>query len=156
MSEKQTNMGLVKEFREFAIKGSFVDLAVGVIIGAASGKVVTSLVERIIMPPIGLVTGRVNFSELKILLQPTVMGPEGKELSKEVAIGYGAALQSFIELLIISFVVFLLVRAYNKFRHTTPPDPSAQEKLLAEIRDLLKAQSTATATATADPAPTKR
>ena len=93
------------------------------------------------MPPIGLVTGRVNFSELKIPLQPAVMGADGKEVSKEVAIFYGAALQSFIELMIIAFVVFMVVRIYNKFRHAAPPaEPSAQEKLLAEIRDLLKEQ----------------
>ncbi len=133
-------MPIVKEFKEFALKGNFVDLAVGVIIGAASGKVVTSLVEKVIMPPIGLVTGRVNFNELKIMLKPAVMGPDAKEISKEVAIGYGAAIQSFIELLIIAFVVFLIVRLYQKIRHAAPPaPPSQQELLLAEIRDLLKA-----------------
>src|SRR5262249_12642642 len=131
------------EFREFAIKGNFLDLAVGVIIGAASGKVVTALVEKIIMPPIGLVTGRVNFSELRILLQPAVTGPDGKEITKEVAIQYGAAIQSFIELLIIAFVVFLIVRAYNRFRVVATPEPTPQEKLLAEIRDLLKSQRSA-------------
>jgi large conductance mechanosensitive channel len=133
-------MGLVKEFRDFALKGNFLDLAIGVIIGAASGKVVTALVDRIIMPPIGLATGRVNFADLKIVLQDgkTV---DGKEVVKEVAIGYGAALQSFIELLIIALVVFLLVRGYNRFRKQAAAEPSAQEKLLAEIRDLLKAQT---------------
>lgn len=135
-------MGLVKEFREFAIKGNFIDLAVGVIIGAASGKVVTALVDKVIMPPIGLVTGRVNFSELKFVLQRATFDGAGKELTKEVAIGYGSALQSFIELMIIAFVVFMLVRAYNRIRHQHTPDPTAQEKLLAEIRDLLKAQQT--------------
>ena len=131
-------MGLVKEFREFAIKGNFIDLATGVIIGAASGKVVTSLTDKIIMPPIGLLLGRVNFADLRIILKPAEVGPDGKELAKEVAIGYGAALQSFIELMIIGFVVFLLVRAYNRFRaKAPPPDPTAQEKLLTEIRDLL-------------------
>jgi large conductance mechanosensitive channel len=133
-------MGIIKEFREFAIKGNFIDLAVGVIIGAASGKVVTALVEKVIMPPIGLVTGRVNFSELKILLQPAVVGADGKEVSKEVAITYGSAIQSLFELLIIAFVVFLIVRAYNRFRTVAVPEPTAQEKLLTEIRDLLKAQ----------------
>jgi large conductance mechanosensitive channel len=133
-------MGIIKEFREFAIKGNFIDLAVGVIIGAASGKVVNALVEKVIMPPIGLVTGRVNFSELKIPLQPAIFA-DGKEVSKEVAISYGAAIQSFIELLIVAFVVFIIVRAYNRFRTVTAPEPSAQEKLLAEIRDLLAAQN---------------
>jgi large conductance mechanosensitive channel len=137
----EPTMGILSEFREFAIKGNFIDLAVGVILGAASGKVVTALVERIFMPPVGLVTGRVNFAELKIVLQPSVIGPDGKEIVKEVALGYGAALQSFIELLLIAFVVFLVVRLYNRFRRRqeTPP-PTTQEKLLTEIRDLLKAQ----------------
>jgi large conductance mechanosensitive channel len=136
-------MGIVNEFREFALKGNFIDLAVGVIIGAASGKVVTALVEKVIMPPIGLLTGRVNFNELKIPLQPAVFA-DGKEVSKEVAINYGSAIQSFIELLIIAFVVFLIVRAYNRFRTVATPEASAQEKLLTEIRDLLKAQGAPT------------
>lgn len=136
-------MGILKDFREFAIKGNFVDLAVGVIIGAASGKVVTALVEKVIMPPIGLVTGRVNFNELRIPLQPAIT-VDGKETAKEVAIFYGSALQAFIELLIIAFVVFLIVRVYNRFRAEAPPaEAPAQEKLLAEIRDLLKAQQKA-------------
>lgn len=135
-------MSIFKEFREFALKGNFVDLAVGVIIGAASGKVVTALVEKVIMPPIGLATGKVNFSELKIPLQPAVMGPDGKESVKEVAIYYGVALQAFIELMIIAFVVFLIVRAMNKIIKEKPPaPPPAQEVLLTEIRDLLKAQA---------------
>jgi large conductance mechanosensitive channel len=131
-------MGIVKEFREFAIKGNFIDLAVGVIIGAASGKVVNALVEKVIMPPVGLATGRVDFNQLKVVLQHSVMGPDGKEVVKEVAIGYGAAIQSFFELFIIAFVVFVIVRAYNRFRTAAAPEPTAQEKLLAEIRDLLK------------------
>jgi large conductance mechanosensitive channel len=133
-------MSIVKEFREFAIKGNFIDLAVGVIIGAASGKVVTGLVEKVIMPPIGLLTGKVNFSDLRFILQPSAPAVNGGEPVKEVSIGYGMALQSLIELLIIAFVVFLIVRVYNRFRKQSPPDPSGQEKLLAEIRDLLKAQ----------------
>jgi large conductance mechanosensitive channel len=132
-------LSIIKEFREFAIKGSFVDLAVGVILGAASGKVVSVLVDRIIMPPIGLVLGRVRFTELKVVLQEAELGPAGEELTKEVAIGYGAAIQAFIELLLVGFVVFLLVRMINRFRRQAPPPgPSAQEKLLAEIRDILK------------------
>lgn len=136
-------MGLVKEFREFAVKGNFIDLAVGVIIGAASGKVVNALVEKVIMPPIGLVTGRVDFNQLKIVLQKPVLGPDGKEVVKEVAIGYGAAIQSLFELFIIAAVVFLIVRAYNRFRTAAEAAPSAQEKLLTEIRDLLEQQTKA-------------
>ncbi|MBX3193207.1 MAG: large-conductance mechanosensitive channel protein MscL [Labilithrix sp.] len=136
-------MGLVKEFREFAVKGNFIDLAVGVIIGAASGKVVNALVEKVIMPPIGLVTGRVDFNQLKIVLQHPVLGPDGKEAVKEVAIGYGAAIQAMFELAIIAAVVFVIVRAYNRFRTVAEAGPSAQEKLLTEIRDLLKEQTKA-------------
>jgi large conductance mechanosensitive channel len=131
----------MSEFREFAIKGNFLDLAVGVILGAASGKVVTALVDKVIMPPIGIVLGRVNFADLKVVVQHATFAPDGKALTKEVAIGYGAALQSFIELMLIAFVVFLIVRAFNRFRRAAPPPgPSAQEKLLTEIRDLLAAE----------------
>lgn len=131
-------MSIVKDFKEFAFKGNFIDLAVGVIIGAASGKVVSSIVDRIMMPPIGLVLGKVNFAELKVVLQPGEVGPDGKELVKEVAIGYGAAIQSLIDFLIVAFVVFLVVRSYNKMRKAAPPAaPPAQEVLLTEIRDLL-------------------
>lgn len=135
-------MGLVKEFREFTVKGNFIDLAVGVVIGAASGKVVSSLVDKVIMPPIGLLLGNVSFTELKIVLQEARVGPDGAEIAKEVAIGYGAALQALVDFLIIGFVVFLIVRAYNRFRaKAAPAGPGAQEKLLMEIRDLLKERS---------------
>jgi len=135
-------MSFLKEFREFALKGNFVDLAVGVIIGAASGNVVKSLVDKVIMPPIGLATGRVNFNELKYVLQPGTIGADGKEAIKEVAIGYGAAIQTFIELIIIAFVVFLVVRFMQKLIAAKPDaPPPAQEVLLTEIRDLLKAKS---------------
>lgn len=134
-------MGLVKEFKEFTIKGNFIDLAVGVILGAASGKVVSTLVDRVIMPPIGLALGKVSFADLKVVLQQGQVGPDGKELVKEVAIGYGAAIQAVIDFLLIGFIVFLLVRAYNRFRAKAPPaETPPQEKLLTEIRDLLKAQ----------------
>jgi len=132
-------MGILAEFKEFTVKGNFVDLAVGVIIGAASGKVVSSIVEKIIMPPIGLALGKVNFAELKVVLQAGTLGPDGKELVKEVAIGYGAFFQSVIDFLIVGFIVFLVVRAYNRIRAKAPPAPTPpSEVLLTEIRDLLK------------------
>jgi large conductance mechanosensitive channel len=132
-------MSILKEFKEFALKGNFLDLAVGVIIGAASGDVVKALVDKIIMPPIGLVLGKVNFDDLKIVLQPGVKGADGKEIVKEVGILYGSAIQTMISFFLIAFVVFLIVRGYNRFRAKAPPaEPGAQEKLLAEIRDLLK------------------
>jgi large conductance mechanosensitive channel len=135
-------MGLIAEFKEFVIKGNFIDLAVGVIIGAASGAVVKSLVDQLIMPPIGLILGRVNFRELKVILQPEHTSViDGKPVIdvKEVAIGYGAVIQSFLELLIIGFVVFMVVRLYNKVRNQAPPPgPTPTEVLLTEIRDSLK------------------
>lgn len=148
-------MGIVQEFKEFAIKGNFIDLAVGVIIGAASGKVVSALVDKVIMPPIGIVLGKVNFSDLKLVLQPGyVLGADGKPpagidpkvIPQEVAIGYGAFIQSMIDFLIIGFIVFLIVRMYNKLRAAAPPAATPpQEVLLGEIRDLLKKQQPATA-----------
>lgn len=135
-------MSIVKEFREFALKGNFVDLAIAVVIGGASGKVVSAIVDKVIMPPVGLILGKVNFSELKLVLQPASSGPDGQELTKEVAVGYGAMLQAFIDFFIIAFIVFLIVRAMNRFKKQepppAPPEPTTQEKLLAEIRDLLR------------------
>lgn len=134
-------MGLLSEFKEFTIKGNFIDLAVGVIIGAASGKVVSTLVDKVIMPPIGIVLGKVNFADLKVVVQRGTLGPDGKELVKEVAIGYGAALQSLIDFLIVGFIVFMVVRMYNRIRAKAPPAAQPpQEQLLTEIRDLLAAK----------------
>jgi len=123
-------MGLLKEFREFAIKGNFIDLAVGVILGAASGDVVKALVDKVIMPPIGLITGRVNFSELQIVLQKGgPIGANGKANPAEVGIYYGAALQSFIQLVIIGFIVFMVVRLYNKFRNAATTEAPTVTRL---------------------------
>ena len=127
-------MGLAKEFKEFAMKGSVVDLAIGVIIGAAFGKIVTSLVEDIIMPPIGKVIGGVNFSDLAVSLGTDPAG-------KEVLWKYGNFLQISFQFLIVAFVLFLLIRTVNKLKKSDPaappPPPARQEVLLAEIRDLL-------------------
>jgi large conductance mechanosensitive channel len=130
---------MLQEFKEFAIKGNFVDLAVAVVLGGASGKVVTALVEKVIMPPIGILLGKVNFADLKVVLQSAGKTADGVEI-KEVAIGYGAAIQATLDFLLVAFVVFLIVRAMNRFKKATPPpEPPAQEKLLVEIRDLLAA-----------------
>jgi large conductance mechanosensitive channel len=135
-------MGIFQEFREFISRGNVVDLAVGVIIGAAFGKIVTSLVEQVVMPPIGLVLGRVDFSELKWVLAPENPATEAVE---EVAIQYGAFINTLIQFVIVAAVIFLMVKAINKLRReqaaepeAAPAAPTPTEALLAEIRDELK------------------
>lgn len=124
------------EFKEFINKGSVIDLAIGVIIGGAFGKIVSSIVDDLLMPPIGKLLGGVNFKSLQLVIGSKV-GDDGK--IAEVVIKYGNLIQTAIEFLIIAFVVFLIVKAYNRMRATAPPaPPSASETLLAEIRDLLK------------------
>lgn len=135
-------MGFIKEFKQFAIKGNVVDLAVGVIIGAAFGKIVTSVVEDIIMPPIGYLTNGIDFSKLKAVLKPA---DEANKVA-EVSIKYGNFINNIIQFLIIAFCVFMLVKLINSLRHkeenapAVPPAPSKEEILLAEIRDILKNQ----------------
>ena len=132
-------MGLLTEFREFAARGNVVDLAVGVIIGAAFGKIVTSLVEQVIMPPVGLALGGVDFSKLKWVLAPENPATEAIE---EVAIQYGAFINTLIQFLIVAFVIFLMVKVINKMQREKAADPAAPtaEALLAEIRDELRAR----------------
>ncbi|MDO1557862.1 large-conductance mechanosensitive channel protein MscL [Brevundimonas sp. 2R-24] len=136
-------MGLFAEFREFAARGNVVDLAVGVIIGAAFGKITTSLVDQVVMPPIGLLLGDVDFSRLEWVLKPEDPATEAVE---KVAIQYGAFISTLIQFLIVAFVVFLLIKGINQLRRkqaeegpAAPPAPTATEKLLTEIRDELKA-----------------
>lgn len=135
-------MGLLTEFREFAARGNVVDLAVGVIIGASFGKIVTSLVEQVVMPPIGLLLGRVDFSNLEWVLVPE--DPATAAIEK-VAIQYGAFINTVIQFLIVAWVVFLMVKLINKLRREQAADPATDaptptEALLAEIRDELKAR----------------
>ena len=132
-------MGMVTEFKDFISKGNVVDLAVGVIIGAAFGKIVTSLVEQVVMPPIGLLLGGVDFSNLKWVLSPENPATEAVE---EVAIQYGAFINTLIQFLIVAFVIFLMVKVINKMQREKAADPAAPtaEALLAEIRDELKAR----------------
>ena len=133
-------MGVIAEFKDFLARGNVIDLAVGVIIGAAFGKIVTSLVEQVIMPPIGLALGRVDFSKLKWVLAPEDPGTEAIE---EVAIQYGAFINTLIQFAIVAFVIFLMVKAINRMRREREAEPAgltATEALLAEIRDELKAR----------------
>jgi large conductance mechanosensitive channel len=131
-------MSMMKEFREFAMRGNVVDMAVGIIIGGAFGKIVTSFVNDVLMPPIGMAIGGVDFSELAITL---------KEASGDVAavtVNYGAFIQTVIDFIIIAFAIFMVVKAMNNLKKKeeaappAPPKPSAEETLLTEIRDLLK------------------
>lgn len=131
-------MSMIEDFKKFAMKGNVIDLAVAVVIGAAFGRIVTSFVNDIIMPPIGILIGGVDFSELRIVLQEAV----GETAA--VTINYGMFIQTVINFLIIAFSIFLVIRAYanRKQKEEEKPAPVAvippQEKLLAEIRDLLK------------------
>ena len=131
-------MSILKEFREFAVKGNVVDLAVGVIIGGAFGKIVSSLVSDVVMPPIGLLIGGVDFKDLAVVLKEAQNGAEA------VTLKYGAFLQNVFDFLIIAMAVFAMVKVINKLKKApveepaAPAEPTAEEKLLTEIRDLLK------------------
>ncbi len=145
-------MGIVKEFKDFAMKGNVVDMAVGIIIGASFGKIVTSLVNDVLMPPLGILLGRVDFSQLKVVIQKgqaavmdgaAVVSPA----VDQVAISYGAFIQTIIDFIIVAFCIFLVIKAMNKAMAkkeaepaapATPPPPKDEVVLLKEIRDLLK------------------
>ena len=135
-------MSMGSEFKEFVMRGNVVDLAVGVIIGGAFGKIVTSLVDQVIMPPIGLLTGGIDFSQMKVVLKAA----DAAAKTPEVAIGYGAFINTCIQFLIVAFVIFLIVQTVNRMRRVeaaapaepaAPPPPSPSEVLLTEIRDAL-------------------
>ena len=139
-------MSFIQDFKAFALKGNVVDMAVGVIIGGAFGKIVTSIVNNIIMPPIGVLTGGMDFTDLKLVLKDAVK--EGDQVvSEAVTLNYGQFIQDVVDFLIIAFCIFLLVKgiaALSRKKEEKPaepapaPEPSAEEKLLTEIRDLLK------------------
>lgn len=139
-------MSIAREFREFIARGNVVDLAVGVIIGGAFGAIVKSLVDQVVMPPIGLLLGRVDFSKLEWVLTPEDPATEAVE---KVAIAYGAFINTVIQFLIVAAVVFMAVKVINRLRREqaaepapeAPPAPTPSEALLTEIRDLLKAQA---------------
>ncbi|MCK7546285.1 large-conductance mechanosensitive channel protein MscL [Marinobacter bryozoorum] len=133
-------MSIMQEFKEFAVKGNVVDMAVGIIIGVAFGKIVSSFVADVLMPPIGLLIGGVDFTNLAITLKAAGEGVEA------VTLRYGVFLQTVFDFIIVAFAVFMAVKALNSMRRkeaetpAAPPAPSAQEQLLMEIRDLLKAK----------------
>ena len=137
-------MSMMKEFKEFAVKGNAIDMAVGLIIGGAFGKIVSSLVNDVIMPPIGQALGGVNFSELFYALGgQTYDTLAAAEEAGAAVVKYGAFIQNILDFVIIAFVIFLMVRAMNNLRKkeeeaAPPPEPSDEAKLLEEIRDSLK------------------
>jgi large conductance mechanosensitive channel len=138
-------MGMMSEFKEFAMRGNVIDLAVGVVIGGAFGKIVGALVDKVIMPPLGLLLGGVDFSQWAITLKAASVDAAGKEIPA-VAIGIGDFLNSIVQFLIIAFTIFLVIKAINAAQRkkeaapAAPPPPSDEVKLLTEIRDALKAR----------------
>ncbi len=147
--QNRRGMTVLDEFKKFAMRGNVVDMAVGIVIGAAFGKIVSSLVSDVIMPPIGLLMGGVDFSNLYVNLGP---GEFESLLAAEAAgaplIKYGVFINTLLDFVIVAFAIFMVVRAMNRMKKkeveapaAAPPEPPAQERLLAEIRDLLQKQS---------------
>jgi large conductance mechanosensitive channel len=141
---KGIRMKLLQEFKAFAMRGNVMDMAVGIIIGGAFGQIVNSLVKEVIMPPIGFLLGKVDFSQLKWILVKQISDAAGAVTTKEVAISYGAFINTIINFLIVAASVFMMIKVMSMAKKkeeaapTLPPAPSNQEVLLAEIRDILK------------------
>lgn len=139
-------MKLLDEFKAFAMRGNVVDMAVGIIIGGAFGKIVSSVVADVIMPPIGLLLGGVKFTDLKVILKDPVMDATGAVITQAVAINYGNFIQTTVDFLIIAFAIFMMVKGMNSLKRkevvapaeVPPPVPTPEEILLREIRDILK------------------
>ena len=146
LAEKTT--GFMAEFRKFIARGNVLDMAVGVIIGGAFGKISTSLVNDVLMPAISMLTGGIDFTDWKLVLKEAVV-ENGEEIAAAVSINYGAFLSTVLDFLIIAFAVFCLVKGVGRLQRgreeaappPAPPEPSADDKLLTEIRDLLRQQS---------------
>ena len=132
-----------QEFKEFVLRGNVMDMAVGIIIGGAFGKIVSSLVDDILMPLIGLVTGGINFTELKYVIKPAEINAAGEEIVAATTLNYGLFIQNIVDFLIIALVIFRMIRAINSLRKkqeepaAPAPEPSDEVKLLTEIRNLL-------------------
>ncbi|WP_305036736.1 large-conductance mechanosensitive channel protein MscL [Paramuribaculum intestinale] len=139
-------MAILKEFKEFAMRGNVIDMAVGVVIGAAFGKIVSSLVDDIIMPLVGVATGGMNFTDFKLVVQKAVMN--GQEIvTPEVSLNWGTWVQTIVDFIIVAFCIFIMVKFINQIRRKKTEEPASaaapthEEELLTEIRDLLKAQN---------------
>ncbi|WP_297058322.1 large-conductance mechanosensitive channel protein MscL [uncultured Duncaniella sp.] len=140
-------MALLKEFKEFAMRGNVIDMAVGVVIGAAFGKIISSLVDDIIMPLVGVVTGGINFTDYKWVIQKAVIDGQTQEVLKpEVTMNWGSWVQTIVDFLIVAFCIFVAIKAINQLKRkqeeapepAPAPEPTKEEVLLTEIRDLLK------------------
>ena len=133
----------IEEFKKFAMRGNVVDLAVGIVIGGAFGKIVSSLVSDVLMPPIGVVLGGVNFSKLSFTIQEAVI-ENGEVVKAAINLNYGSFIQTIVDFVIIAFAIFMVVKAMNKMQkkeEEKPKETPKQEKLLTEIRDILKGKS---------------
>ena len=139
-------MSFMSEFKEFAMRGNVIDLAVGVVIGGAFGKIISSMVNDIVMPVIGKLVGGVNFSELAAVLTPAQMGPDGKEVAAAVLLRYGAFIQSILDFALIAFAIFIAIRVINRLQRkqeeapAAPAAPAEDVLLLREIRDSLRSR----------------
>jgi large conductance mechanosensitive channel len=135
-------MGMLQEFKEFAIKGNLIDMAVGVVMGGAFGKVVSSFIDGMVMPAVGMVTGGVDFTQMKYDLKPEIKDAAGVVTQQAVSIKYGSFITEIITFLVVALVVFMVIKAINKMKkaeaEAAPAAPPVQEVLLSEIRDLLK------------------
>jgi large conductance mechanosensitive channel len=149
LNEKSKKMSVIKEFRDFAMRGNIVDMAVGIIIGTAFAKIVSSIVNDVLMPPLGMILGRIDFKDFKIILQNavpavTVNGQVIKEALAEVSIKYGMFIQTIIDFTIVAICIFMVIKLMNRLKKkeaaapVAPAAPTKEEVLLTEIRDLLK------------------
>lgn len=140
-------MGLIKEFKEFAIKGNMVDMAVGIIIGTAFNAVVNTLVKEIVMPPLSLMTDGMSFSDKKMVLREGVAESDGITAIEEVAIGYGALIETLLDFLIIGFTIFLVIKVINRFRRKAEDPKDTREvtpkdiELLSKLTELMEEQN---------------
>ncbi|MEZ6084777.1 MAG: large-conductance mechanosensitive channel protein MscL [Phycisphaerae bacterium] len=139
-------MGMIMDFKDFAMRGNVMDMAIGIILGGAFGKIVSSLVADVIMPPIGLMLGGVDFSSLSMTLKDAQPAADGAEAVEAVTLNYGLFINTVIDFLIVAFAIFMAIKLMNtamrkKEEKPAPPAPSKEEVLLGEIRDLLKAKS---------------
>lgn len=137
-------MSFIQEFKAFIMRGNVIDLAVGVIIGGAFGKIVSSFVSDVVMPPIGLIMGGVNFKDLQLILKPATVAADGSAIAP-VAVNYGLFIQNVVDFLIVALVIFMVIQAVNRLHKPAPaapaPEVPAEQKILTEIRDILRTKA---------------